>query len=260
LAAPTPLYARYAERWGFSALATTVVFGVYALTVLAGLLTFGRLSDHVGRRPVLLAGLALQAVAMVVFATAGGAFNGAEPRPALYLSIAALVTGVAVTLAAVSADSAAGFFIGTAIAGVGFGGGFQGGIRLVLPLLGEQERAGVLSLLYIVSYLGLGAPAVIAGVLVTEVNGLLEVAREYGVAVIVLAGLALAGLLLTRKAESPVHEASGVAYVDAGDGTWAVQGDADDDVPVPGRLEEQALPCGAGVAGLDADRARIAAD
>ena len=59
-AAPTPLYARYAERWGFSALATTVVFGVYALTVLAGLLTFGRLSDHVGRRPVLLAGLALQ--------------------------------------------------------------------------------------------------------------------------------------------------------------------------------------------------------
>src|ERR1700722_11015525 len=69
--APTPLYSVYAAHWGFSPLATTVVFGVYAVAVLAALLTFGRISDHIGRRPVLLAGLALQAVAMVVFATAG---------------------------------------------------------------------------------------------------------------------------------------------------------------------------------------------
>ena len=364
-AAPTPMYALYAARWGFSPLATTVVFGVYALAVLAALLTFGRLSDHTGRRPVLLAGLAVQAAATVLFVTASGldtllfarvvqglatgaslgaigagmldldrrrgaiansfapgvgtgsgalvsalavqylpdpthliylvllgvfglqaagvlamretapgrpgalrslvpdvrlpaavraevaiaapvlfavwalagfygslgpaltatllrstsvvygglslfilagvaavsvlAFNRTEPRPALYLSIAALVAGVAVTLAAASAGSAAGFFIGTAIAGVGFGGGFQGGIRLVVPLAGERERAGVLSLLYIVSYLGLGAPAVIAGVLVTEVNGVLDTAREYGSAVILLAALALAGLLLHRR-------------------------------------------------------------
>ena len=69
--APTPLYAVYAAHWGFSPLATTVVFGVYALAVLAALLAFGRISDHIGRRPVLLTGLVLQAVAMVVFATAG---------------------------------------------------------------------------------------------------------------------------------------------------------------------------------------------
>jgi hypothetical protein len=49
-----------------------------------------------------------------------------------------------------------------------------------------------------VSYLGLGVPAVIGGVLVTEVNGLLETAREYGSAVILLAVLALSGLLLHR--------------------------------------------------------------
>ena len=71
-AAPTPLYALYAEHWGFSPLATTVVFGVYALAVLTGLLTFGRLSDHVGRRPVLLTGLVLQAIAMVLFTMATG--------------------------------------------------------------------------------------------------------------------------------------------------------------------------------------------
>lgn len=188
------------------------------------------------------------------------AFNRAEPRPVLILSIGALIAGVAVTLAADAADSAAGFFAGTAIAGIGFGGGFQGGIRLVIPLAGERERAGVLSLLYIVSYLGLGVPAVIAGVLVTEVNGLLATAREYGVAVIVLAAAALAGLLLTREAESPVQDAGGIGYVEAADGTRAVQGDADDDVSLPARLEQQALARGAGVAGLDADRARIAAD
>jgi MFS family permease len=48
------------------------VFGVYALAVLVSALTFGKLSDHIGRRPVLLTGPALQALAMVLFATAGG--------------------------------------------------------------------------------------------------------------------------------------------------------------------------------------------
>ena len=39
--APTPLYAVYASRWGFSPITTTVIFGVYALAVLAALLTAG---------------------------------------------------------------------------------------------------------------------------------------------------------------------------------------------------------------------------
>src|SRR5215468_2733450 len=52
--APTPLYALYQAAWGFSPVTITVVFGVYALAVLAALLVFGGLSDHVGRRPVLL--------------------------------------------------------------------------------------------------------------------------------------------------------------------------------------------------------------
>src|ERR1700754_565625 len=70
--APTPLYAVYQAEWGFSPITTTIVFGVYALAVLAALLTVGSLSDHIGRRPVLLAALALQAAVMVVFATAEG--------------------------------------------------------------------------------------------------------------------------------------------------------------------------------------------
>src|SRR4029078_3387381 len=72
-AAPTPLYAIYQAQWHFTPITTTVVFGVYALAVLASLLTLGKLSDHVGRRPVLLTALAVHAGPLVVFRTASGA-------------------------------------------------------------------------------------------------------------------------------------------------------------------------------------------
>ncbi len=71
-AAPTPLYAIYQAKWHFTPITTTVVFGVYALAVLAGLLTVGRLSDHVGRRPVLLGAIAVHVTSLVIFATATG--------------------------------------------------------------------------------------------------------------------------------------------------------------------------------------------
>src|SRR6516162_4571783 len=71
-AAPTPLYAIYQAQWHFTPITTTVVFGVYAIAVLAGLLTLGKLSDHVGRRPVLLTAIAVHAGSLVIFATATG--------------------------------------------------------------------------------------------------------------------------------------------------------------------------------------------
>lgn len=70
--APTPLYAVYQAEWGFSPITTTLIFGAYAVAVLAALLTVGSLSDHIGRRPVLLAALAVQASVMLIFATANG--------------------------------------------------------------------------------------------------------------------------------------------------------------------------------------------
>jgi predicted MFS family arabinose efflux permease len=71
-AAPTPLYPIYQSQWGFSSLTITVIFAVYALAVLAALLVLGRLSDHVGRKPVLLTAVAGQLVTMWLFATADG--------------------------------------------------------------------------------------------------------------------------------------------------------------------------------------------
>ena len=66
-AAPSPLYGLYREAWSFSALMLTFVFAVYAFALLCGLLVFGALSDHVGRRPVLLAALVLELGSLVLF-------------------------------------------------------------------------------------------------------------------------------------------------------------------------------------------------
>jgi predicted MFS family arabinose efflux permease len=356
-AAPTPLYATYQAAWGFSPLTTTVIFGTYAVAVLASLLTFGRLSDHLGRRPIILAGIVGQITALAIFTGAhsvvallvarvvqglaagaalgaigaamldvdgprGSIANSTAPglgtasgsilsavaaqclpapthliylalaamlviqgvwvivalpetvskdpgawssliprinlpsgarrpfvtagpvlfavwalagfyaslgpsliaelarstsviygglalgtlagvaaaatyllrttptRSVMFIGIAALTVGVMVTLVSVHASSTVGFFAGTAIAGIGFGAGFQGGIRMVAPLTAAHQRAGVLSLLYIVSYLGLSVPVVLAGVAVANGGGLIATTYVYGSAIIGLALLA----------------------------------------------------------------------
>jgi MFS family permease len=68
--APSPLYRVYQQQWGFSTGVLTLVFAVYALALLATLLTVGGLSDHVGRRPVLVAALVVEAVSMGTFLSA----------------------------------------------------------------------------------------------------------------------------------------------------------------------------------------------
>ena len=65
--APSPLYALYREAWGFSPLALTVIFSSYAFALLAALLVFGTLSDHLGRRTVILASLLIELVSIVLF-------------------------------------------------------------------------------------------------------------------------------------------------------------------------------------------------
>nr|WSW58670.1 MFS transporter [Streptomyces sp. NBC_00998] len=69
---PSALYVLYQERWGLSSGMITVVFALYAVTVLIGLLLFGSLSDTLGRRPVLGIGLVLAIVSMGLFAGAQG--------------------------------------------------------------------------------------------------------------------------------------------------------------------------------------------
>ena len=71
--APTPVYHLYQDSLGLSPLMLTVIFSVYAFSLLAGLLTVGSLSDYVGRRPVAFGALVLNAAAMALFVTGGSA-------------------------------------------------------------------------------------------------------------------------------------------------------------------------------------------
>ena len=68
--AATPLYRLYQQSMHLTPFWITIVFAVYVASLLAGLLTVGGLSDYVGRRPVILAALLLNAAAMLLFAEA----------------------------------------------------------------------------------------------------------------------------------------------------------------------------------------------
>lgn len=88
--APTPLYHLYQQAWGFSSALLTVIFAVYALSLLATLLVFGSLSDYLGRRPVIFIGLLLEIVSMLLFIAA---------TDVIWLIVARVLQGVATGIA-----------------------------------------------------------------------------------------------------------------------------------------------------------------
>ncbi|WP_238010044.1 MFS transporter [Dactylosporangium sp. AC04546] len=65
--APTPLLVLFERQWGFAPWVLTIAFAAYAIGLLAALLVVGSLSDHVGRRPVLVGALTVELVAMLMF-------------------------------------------------------------------------------------------------------------------------------------------------------------------------------------------------
>lgn len=134
---PTPLYPLYGQRFSFAALTVTLVYAAYAVGVLAALLAFGRASDYLGRRPVLLAGLGLSAMSSTVFLVVGSATNG---------GLAALYAG------RVLSGLSAGIFTGTATAAL---------TDLAGP--GRQRRASVIAAVANIGGLGLGP--LVSGVL-----------------------------------------------------------------------------------------------
>src|SRR6185312_2685968 len=369
--APTPLYGIYRESWGFSAITLTIVFGVYAASVLLALLVLGSVSDHIGRRPVIIGALLLDAVAMWIFLTAAAVpaliaarllqglatgaatsalaaglvdldrrrsplVNSVAPmvglalgalgasilvqyapapmrltfivlaatlvilallacflpetagkRPGLlaamrpvisvparawrvlwliapvdvaawalggfYLSLGptltrqisamdapvvggvivfaltasaaittltlrawppqrmvrfsaiTLMSGIGMTLGSIYVGSGVLLFAGTVLAGTGFGLGFLGALRTLLPVAGPHERAGLMAAFYILSYLSFSLPVILAGVLVNTM-GLAVASYWYGGVLILLAATALIGTSL-----SPMVDVAGGA-------------------------------------------------
>jgi MFS family permease len=93
----TPLYAVYAQRFGFSSLVLTSVFATYAFVLVPALVLFGRLSDRFGRRPIIVAGLVVACAALVLFAFA---------RSVAWLYAARALQGLAVGMISGAATAA----------------------------------------------------------------------------------------------------------------------------------------------------------
>lgn len=68
--APTPLLSLRQQEWGFSAATLSFAFAIYAIGLLAALLVGGSLSDHLGRRPVMLLALYTELISMITFMVA----------------------------------------------------------------------------------------------------------------------------------------------------------------------------------------------
>ena len=362
---PTPLYHLYQEAWHFSPATLTMVFGVYALSLLGALLTVGSLSDYLGRKPVILLALLLNMLAMLMFVyasdvgwllaarvmqgfatgmatsvlgaalldnsrTQGALVNSVSPLlgmafgalgtsllvdyapqplqlayevmlllfvlqavvlvwlpesvsrqagalasllPAmsipvqarstlwrvlpvdvavwmaggfflslapslvraatgstsnllggalvatltmsgaaaifilrntvadktLALGTAMLALGLGLILLATNSGVLAWFFIGTVVAGTGFGAGFLGAVRSVMPLAHAHERAGLMATFYVLSYLAFCVPAILAGFMVRNV-GLVATTNGYAAVQIALCLLALSGMWRRRSA------------------------------------------------------------
>jgi MFS family permease len=147
-----------------------------------------------GHGSVLLGGLTLflmassGAIAVLLLRAKAG-------REMMLTGAGSLFTGVVLTLLALRLGSPAVFFLGTAVAGAGFGTGFQGAIRNLVPSAPVHARAGVLSVIFLISYLAMGVPAILAGLRVVATRDLLGTARELGASVAALALLALLALV-----------------------------------------------------------------
>jgi MFS family permease len=116
-----------------------------------------------------------------------------------------LLTGMAATFGAIATTTAAAFLAGTAVAGVGFGLAFLGSFRMITALAEPDERAGLVTAVYIVGYLAFSVPALIAGVATTSF-GLHATALVYSASLAVLAAAAAAAcLVLLRPGGQPTR-------------------------------------------------------
>ena len=100
--APTPIYRFYHELLGLTPFTITLIFAVYSFTMIASFLTIARLSDYVGRKPMIAVALGLNAVALLLFFVAESAATLIAAR-----AVQGLATGIALaTLGALITDTA----------------------------------------------------------------------------------------------------------------------------------------------------------
>jgi MFS family permease len=139
---------------------------------------------------------AIVGLVLGIFAGAGAVAavlaRNLAPAVMTRIGVSALAVGTGVFIVALASSSLIVFVIASLIAGGGFGPAFLGALRSLTRMAEPNERAALLSAVYVVSYLAFSVPALIAGLLITY-DGLRVTALGYGgfVAVIALAALAM---------------------------------------------------------------------
>src|SRR4051794_20111822 len=131
----------------------------------------------------------------------------------------ALIVGALVTFASIETGIAAVLFVGTAIAGLGFGPAFMGAYRATVAAGTSHDRTGLIAAIYIVSYLATGIPALLAGI-ATSHYGLRKTALVYSIAVAALAAVAVSRLLVRQTV--PGQAEHGIRHADAPPGPGTV--------------------------------------
>jgi MFS family permease len=155
---PTPMYALYAQQMHFAVLTTTVIYATYAGGVLFALLAFGRWSDAIGRRPILLAGIVCAVASAVVFLAAD--------------SVPVLLVG------RVLSGLSAGIFTGTATAAV-------------IEAAPETWRTRAAAVATVANMGGLGIGPLLAGLLVEYAPAPLHLSFIVHIVLALLAGAAV---------------------------------------------------------------------
>lgn len=188
-----PASSRPLFRSVLGALVSSWALGGMFLSIVPSLLpaVFG-VTDHVAAGGFIAAFAATGALTGLVI-------QRMDARHAVILGLVALVVGPVVTLGFVVAHVLVGVVVGAVVAGVGFGAGFQAGLRMLLATASPAHRAGLLSAIYVASYLAFGAPSVIAGLFEPSV-GIVPVAVAYGGFVVLAAVVALVAQFRSRNA------------------------------------------------------------
>ncbi len=182
---------------GAFATAVPCLFAVWALGGLYLSLGPSLAAQVTGSRDLVWGGL-LVFLLTGVAAGATVAFRGLTPRTAMLAGCLFLLAGLAVTFAAIATATAAAFLAGTTVAGVGFGLALLGANRSLIALAAPAQRAGLIAAIFIVNFLGLSIPALIAGV-ATAHFGLHRTALAYCVAMAALVAVAAGSLILRSR-------------------------------------------------------------
>jgi hypothetical protein len=182
------------------ALASIAVTTAYTHGVLV--LSFGGqvTQDLVGSSNAMTNGAALS-----LFAIASGGVGLAakrlKSRMAIIVGAAVSTMGMGLLAVAVAWHELPVFLVATASAGAGYSLLFLGGLEVINDAASPKHRAGILSAVYLLAYLSMGAIALLLGAAATAWG--LGLAINVGAGVIALSSMATVALACTTKALGP---------------------------------------------------------